>query len=155
MSHWLACQGSRQTKAPRREGGVKPASSVSYQYQLDLKIMQSLCFSQISEPRLPYETPREYFHFSASMRLSQGISRTQREEFVNNLLSTPPGHTWMPAWRAWGLQDAPHVFQEFLKGRRRRWISGDLCSLMLSVHQLLRLLSRRNAPHFLPLLSSC
>eukprot|EP00913_Durusdinium_trenchii_P022782 g21387.t2 len=37
---------------------------------------------------LPYETPREYFHFSASMRLSQGISRTQREEFVNNLLST-------------------------------------------------------------------
>ena len=37
---------------------------------------------------LPYETPRECFHFSASMRLPQDVSPLRRSEFVESLLST-------------------------------------------------------------------
>lgn len=37
---------------------------------------------------LPFETPREYFHFSACMRLPSTITRVQREEFVQQLLRT-------------------------------------------------------------------
>jgi len=37
---------------------------------------------------LPFETPRECFRFSASMRLAQSISAVEREAFVQQLLST-------------------------------------------------------------------
>lgn len=78
--------GRQNTKAAHMSltGEIRTAGSL-----IDpVSFRGNIAYVMQDDALLPFETPREYFRFSASMRLASNISRSQREDFVENLLST-------------------------------------------------------------------
>ncbi|CAE7034882.1 st [Symbiodinium natans] len=53
-----------------------------------ISFRSNIAYVMQDDSLLPFETPRECLHFSACLRLPRSVTEEQRQEFVENLLST-------------------------------------------------------------------